>query len=1027
MTAPGEHRSHIRSPLELDLAFRSLGRALDNSVSPLRKYRLLTDFLAALQGVAPGWLASYAAELFPFLRQAVGHSYVTGGDPGRWQLLLEWLDQAEQHGWLRNGEQLAATQDAVLEKLVFSLACVSAYRDLHALLRSRGYALRSIPEHGWSDIVNATTVGDDPLERYAAMAIAGGTALPAPLDAALRAWKLAQGDEEIGVVLLDTEADDAAGTGTVLHMVLQARRASHTHVHFGGELPADNTETIPQLARCAMLAEDLVRRHFGIAPPAREYSFTFHEHAAAFSGESMGLAAALQIAISMQQGFNRGLRWHLPRRLACIGGLEEDGRLQEAPHSVLRRKIEVAFYAPVSSVVLAASQSEDALRIIRRLQQRFPFRQLQVHGVRSLEDCASAESVLHRERRALSDRVLEFTRRHNVALLVGSLMFVAAIAGYFLWKYYYDYPDLEIATGAVPYTSSIVYNPRAERTWMFRDGMESKNPVVPCGDLEVGDGYFRNFYIWNFSRFPLEFDIAIEGPDADQWYMNWNGGRQHVASLDTLRVMVMYAPTRPGLKNHANLVLRDAESGEELYHIELTGSSGAPQPAGYAMRFDGSDDYLLFGKKSYAFGMDAATIEMWLRPERMHGCFFSNVENQPDGQAIENMSLSLRGDTLALFVGSYHQDLLLDTDADVGAGKWMHFALAYQLPDGVRTGKICVLVNGKVLHDVRNEFMIEDIFQSHVTIGAYNDGMRASGNFRGDVDELRLWRGFRSPEDIRATMHRRVPGDTARLRGYWNFDFLGEESAYVAYKRAQEGVPVGRPERVRSDAPISASPYTDVRLVEGPRGGQALEMQPFRYLHLARQIIRSDSARTYSIWFREDGNAAKRDVLVLNNQDASLALRSGEVHLLGVRETIPTHSENGWQHVLLRIDAAQRAEVFIDGAFVQAQQSEEFSRGPFYRYVGIQLGGTNDGYNHLKTGYYDRMRPALSVPIAVAEFCVWDRRLSDAEIRGVAGGMIPESGLLARWPMDAPPDAMGNLVDEVHGHQLHLLRLCGWQ
>jgi hypothetical protein len=1027
MAESGESRSHVRTPLELDLAFRSLGRALDNSISPLRKYRLLTDFLASVRSVAPNWLASYAAELFPYLRHAVAHSYVTGGDPRRWQLLLDWLDSAEKHRWLQNGEVLGETRDVVLEKLLFSLACVSAYRDLHALLVSRGFALRRVPEHGWSEIINADTVGDDPLRRYAAEAVDEADEVPAPLAAAMRSWKLTRSEEEIGVVLLDTDAGDAAGAGTVLHMVLQSRRAPHTHVHFGGELPSDNTETMPQLARCATLAEEMVRRHFGIAPPAQEYTLTFHEHAAAFSGESMGLAAALQIAVSMQIGFNRGERWYLPRRLACIGGLEADGRLQEAPLDILRRKIEIAFFSPVSAVVLAASQSEDALRIIRRLQQRFPFRQLQVHGVRTLEDCASAEPVLHRERRALSDRIFEFTRRHSVALLMASMLLIAAIAGYFLWKYYYDYPNLETANGAVVYTSSIVYNPRADRPWMFRDEMEAKNPVVPCGDLEVGDGYFRNFYIWNFSRFPLEFDIGIEGPDADQWFMNWNGGRQHIESLDTLRVMVMYAPTRPGLKNHANLVLRDPESGAELFHIELTGSSGPPEPAGYAMRLDGSDDMLVFGKKSYAFGMEAATIEMWLRPEKMYGCFFANVQNEPDGQAIENMSLGLQADTLALHVGSYHATVILPPDDQIGAGKWMHFALAYAMPIDGRPGRIAVLINGKVLHRAADEFMFEDIFQSHVTIGAYFDGQQAGGHFRGDIDELRLWRGFRSPDQIRAGMHRRVPGDTLGLRGYWNFDFLGEESAFVAYKRAQEGVPVGRPERVRSTAPVSASPYPDLRIVPGPRGGQALEIQPFRYLHLARQIIGSDSARTYAIWFREDGNPTMRDILTINNQDASLTVRSGEIHVLGVRERIPTLPEKGWQHVLLRIDAEQRVEVFLNGRFIQAQETEEFRRGPFYRYVGMQLGGSNDGYNHLKTGYYDRMRPTMLSPLAVADFCVWGRRLSMAEIAAVLDGEPPEQGLLARWPMDALPHAMGNLIDVAHGHQLHLLRLCGWQ
>ncbi|MDT8323371.1 MAG: LamG-like jellyroll fold domain-containing protein [Bacteroidota bacterium] len=1000
---------------------------LDNSASPLRQFALVTDFLAAVRGLSPNWLASYAAELFPHIRHVVGHNYVAGGEPQRWLLLLAWMDLADRHAWVQSTAMLEDARFEVLKKLILSFACVRAYRDLHALLQSRGYDLRGMTEEAWSAIMNADTIGDDPLQRYATEATPEGDEPPHPLSAAVREWKLTRNEEEVGVVLLDVETGGAGTSGTVLHLALQSRRAPVSHVHFAGDLPADNTETMRQLVRCATLAEDLVQKCFGMTPPPREYTFTFHEHAAAFSGESMGLAAALQLSVYMQRGFNRGARWHLPRGMACIGGLQEDGRLQEAPSPILRRKIEVAFFSPVSSVVLNAAQSEEALRIVRRLQQRYPFRQLEIHGVRSLEDCASAEAVLHRERRALSDRLLEFTVRHSVALLFSFLLLLSAVAGYFLYKYYYDYPDLERASGATVRTSSIVYNPRAARMWQFRDGAEMKNPVVPCGDLEVGDGYFRNFYVWNFSRFALDVDIGIEGPDADQWYMSWNGGRQRIETRDTLRMMVMYAPTRPGLRKHANLVLRDPDSGEELFHIELTGSSGAPQPAGYALRLDGNDDMLLFGKKSYAFGMETGTMEMWLRPEKMHGCFFSNVWNEPDGQAIENMSLALQGDSLALHVGSYRATVLLSPDEQIGAGKWMHFALAYAMPVDERPGRIAVLINGKVLHDVVDEFMFEDIFQSFVTIGSYFDTQQAGGHFRGDIDELRLWHGFRSPDEIRAGMHRRVPGDTLGLRGYWNFDFLGEESAFVANKRAQEGVPLGRPARVRSTAPVSASPYPDSRIVRGPYGGRALEIQPFRYLHLARQIIASDSARTYAIWFREDGNAVKRDVLVLNNQDASLALRTGEINLLGASRRIPTPREQGWRHVLFRIDGEQRVEVFVDGHFVEAQKSGPFSRGPFYRYVGLQVGGSNDGYNHLKTGYYDRIRPSLASPLAVADLCVWNRRLSEEEIAAVLEGKVPEQGLLARWQMDAMPDAMGNIIDVANGHQLHLLQICGWQ
>jgi hypothetical protein len=1009
----------------VDLAYRALERALDHSASPLRQFALLTDFLSAVAELPPAWLASYAPMLLPRCMTVVGHAYVSGGDPARWLQLLAFLDLVHENRWSQHTEALATSINTVLEKLIYARACVGEYRNLHALLLQRGYALREISEQGWSGILTSETMGIDPLEAYCDAAIPGGQALPAILSAALAAWRHARRGGEIGVVLLDGGSEDDGETGTVLRLSLRSRRASHAHVHFAAELAPDNTETVRQLERCAKLAQAVVHNAYSLSPPDREYSFSFHGHAAEFRGASMGLAAALQLAVEMQKDFNRDVRWHLQPRMACIGGLRADGTVQESMPGILRRKIEVAFFSPVAVLVIAASQSEDALRIIRRLQMRYPFRQLPVHGVRTLEDCAHAEHILQRERRALSDRVSEFTVRHGLALLLAGFLLAAGIAGFFLWKYYYDYPDLELANGVVVTTGSIVYNPRADRPWSFRDGREFKEAVVPCGDLEVGDGYFRNFYIWNFSRFPLDLDITIEGPDADQWYCNWNGGRQAVSSLDTLRMMVMYAPTRPGDRNRARLVLRDPESQEELYAVALTGSAGAPLDGGYALHLDGKDDMLLFGKRSYTFGIEAATIEMWLKPDELDGCFFSNTRNMPDEQAIENMSLALHGNTLNLHVGSFRARIL-DTHAwGVRQNTWVHVALAYQLPDGIRPGRITLTLNGIVVRDVQEEFVFGDISQSYVTIGAYNDGTQAGGHFHGKVDELRLWYGHRSAEEIRSTMRRRVPGDTVGLRGYWNFDHLGEESAFVAYKRAQEGTPVGRPERVRSDAPVATSSREDLRLVDGPRKTRATELQPFRYLQCSRQLLRSDSARSYAIWFRNDGDG-KRLFLTVQNQDAQLSIyRSG--FLISGAGPIATEPRPGWNLAVVRVDRKQKAEFFLNGAYVGSKRTLQFGFGPFHRYVGMQVGATQDGYNHLTTSYYDAMHALFDTRRAVADLCVWDRRLGDEEIRDLQGGSVPVRGLLARWPLGHLPDHMGNYTDVTRGHLLHVLRISGWE
>ena len=47
-------------------------------------------------------------------------------------------------------------------------------------------------------------------------------------------------------------------------------------------------------------------------------------------------------------------------------------------------------------------------------------------------------------------------------------------------------------------------------------------------------------------------------------------------------------------------------------------------------------------------------------------------------------------------------------------------------------------------------------------------------DFRGQMDEVRVWAGERSQEQIRATMNARVSGGESNLVALWNFDDPGE-------------------------------------------------------------------------------------------------------------------------------------------------------------------------------------------------------------------------------------------------------------
>jgi hypothetical protein len=244
---------------------------------------------------------------------------------------------------------------------------------------------------------------------------------------------------------------------------------------------------------------------------------------------------------------------------------------------------------------------------------------MEIVGVTRLDDVFERDGIIEQHQRTSVQRVRHFTRRHVVPVVAGSMLLLAAVTGWSIWKAWYDHPNLERVHGITVATSSIVYNPKDTLAWCMRDGRRVVAPVVPFGDLELGDGMSRNLWIWNFGIRDLSLRLEIEGEDAEDWYINWNPGDVVIESVDTLRMSVMFAPRTVGARKRAALVLRD-DWGNEQFRVTLTGGAGPPLPAGYAVRLDGVDDMLSFGVNATVFDAPEGTFECWMCPGARASC-----------------------------------------------------------------------------------------------------------------------------------------------------------------------------------------------------------------------------------------------------------------------------------------------------------------------------------------------------------------------------------------------------------------------
>ena len=234
--------------------------------------------------------------------------------------------------------------------------------------------------------------------------------------------------------------------------------------------------------------------------------------------------------------------------------------------------------------------------------------------------------------------------------------------------------------------------------------------------------------------------------------------------------------------------------------------SGEPLPpvdggAGYALSFDGVDDYATAGNSGFTTAMGTTTIEMWVR-------FESGGTDQDFIVLRLNLESGLR---IGIHAGTiaarriFGDRVLAAAPALPPANEWHHVAYTFDYTTNV------LYVDG-VQVDAETTAP-DDRTPNQVWLGSI-DGVNSL--FRGQMDEVRVWTVTRSAAEIRADMkHGPVAGQNGSdalidgLVAYWTFDDdrsggrSADRSGHGNDVTLGDGVAQRMPARVPSDAPVS--------------------------------------------------------------------------------------------------------------------------------------------------------------------------------------------------------------------------------
>ena len=189
------------------------------------------------------------------------------------------------------------------------------------------------------------------------------------------------------------------------------------------------------------------------------------------------------------------------------------------------------------------------------------------------------------------------------------------------------------------------------------------------------------------------------------------------------------------------------------------------QQGGYALKFDGTDDYVNIAHNE-AFNVSQVTIETWFKWEN------STLGTDVDfliAKGFEQLEIHTgggSGDHGLRFIPT--SGVWLDTDPSVfETGKWYHVAFVYN----PNASYYKCYINGKEVN-LTNRGGSPVNTAIYTSVSDINIGVRTGAGmyFEGFVDELRIWNTVRTADEIKSNMFRELNGSESGLVAYYKMN-----------------------------------------------------------------------------------------------------------------------------------------------------------------------------------------------------------------------------------------------------------------
>lgn len=257
--------------------------------------------------------------------------------------------------------------------------------------------------------------------------------------------------------------------------------------------------------------------------------------------------------------------------------------------------------------------------------------------------------------------------------------------------------------------------------------------------------------------------------------------------------------------------------------IESQAAAIDSRSAGYALEFDGADDYVRVEDIGNFDFDETMTLEAWVKPDSVDSLggfrgIVSGRSSQYPNSSGSWVMYAHRDDASqwGLSVCTPTCSAALAPSGSLVVGEWAHIAATY---DG---STIKIYQNGVLIGSAAKTGSVGSI--TNLFIGAW------SSAFNGIIDEVRVWNIARTEAEIQSTMMMSLNGDETGLVGYWRFDEGSGQTTADSTSFSQDGqlgetldIDEFDPTWVVSDAPIDITTSPIFQLIPA-HGGLGTEI-----------------------------------------------------------------------------------------------------------------------------------------------------------------------------------------------------------